>query len=434
MIKKILYQNFKCFRDAELAIENLTTLIGTNSSGKTNAIEGMMILSEIVTGRDLSTILDGTKNNGGGVRGGAHGCSRFHGDTFSLGCIIAYNDVVDLKYEITINVKDRVVVESEKLTEISWKNIVRKTCEKEVAQEKVIFVTKISDPNSGDIAVSINNGLKGRNPDINCIKYYSSISQVVSKLSTETKYGKTAVDYCETIIGELRNILYLSPEPSAMRGYSTIGDAAIKVNAENISSVLYNLCKDDSGRKVLMDVMRELPENEVVDISFAEGPLNDVIVFLEEKYGSSNHIEKMDAMQLSDGTLRCLAIIAALLSEKENGMIVVEEIDNGIHPGRAKLLIRELSKLSSLRKVDLVFSTHNPILLNSLTKDELVGVNLIYRSDDTGEGCIVPLIDIKNVPVLLANGKLGDVFTDDKILNFVKHDTSNKDISWLGVE
>ena len=54
MIKKIYFENFKCFSKTEIQIENFTTLIGTNASGKTNMVEGMMILSEAMSGRELS--------------------------------------------------------------------------------------------------------------------------------------------------------------------------------------------------------------------------------------------------------------------------------------------------------------------------------------------------------------------------------------------
>lgn len=47
MIKKVYFENFKSFSGTELQIENTTTLIGTNAAGKTNMVEGMMILSEI---------------------------------------------------------------------------------------------------------------------------------------------------------------------------------------------------------------------------------------------------------------------------------------------------------------------------------------------------------------------------------------------------
>lgn len=431
MIRKFLYKNFKCFKEAELSVDYLTTLIGTNASGKTNAIEGMMILSEIVTGRDLATVLDGTKNTTGGVRGGARGCSRFYGDNFTLGCVVKCDDDTDLKYEVTIRVKDKIVVESESLVQRLYSSEKGRNGSWEKLTEKTVFVTKKSSRDSGDIAVTVNNGVKGRNPDINCIKYYACISQIAGKLPTDTKYGRKTVDYCSHIIQELRSILFLSPEPSLMRSYATIGDSSLKVNASNLSSVLYSLCGVPEQKTTLLNIMRELPENEIADISFGKGPLNDVIFFLHEQRRGSSVDGPMSAMQLSDGTLRCLAIASAILSEKEQGTIVIEEIDNGIHPGRAKKLIHVLSKLAKERHLDLIFSTHNPVLLNALTKQELGGVNLVYRSDDTGDGCIIPLMRIRNLQVLLTNGKLGDVFLDDRILSFIKKDPVKQDLTWL---
>ena len=43
MIKSFIFENFKSFKKAELNIESLTTLIGTNASGKSNAIEGIRL-------------------------------------------------------------------------------------------------------------------------------------------------------------------------------------------------------------------------------------------------------------------------------------------------------------------------------------------------------------------------------------------------------
>ena len=60
MIKCFTFDNFKSFEKAELNLEALTTLIGTNSSGKSNAIEGIAILAKAATGIELNTILDGT--------------------------------------------------------------------------------------------------------------------------------------------------------------------------------------------------------------------------------------------------------------------------------------------------------------------------------------------------------------------------------------
>lgn len=419
MIKKIFLKNFKCFEDAVLNIENVSFLIGTNSSGKTNAIEGAMILSELMTGRDIATILDGSKNYGGMIRGGSKGCAHFGSDSFSLGCLVAFDKEIDLKYTIEIIVSDRVYVKAESLYEIKGN------------KTKPMFSTKLSSEESVDIVVTCNNGLRGKNPDISCIRASSVISQVVTKLSTDTQYGKRIVAYAQAVISSMKEILYLNPQSNLMRNYSAINDITLKVDASNISSVLNDLCEDSDKKNQLLKVMKTLPENEIVNISFAEGPLNDVILFLDEKYGK--HVEKVDAMRLSDGTLRCLAMIAALLSEDENGMIVVEEIDNGIHPGRAKMLIREVSRIARERKIDVLITTHNATMLNALTKEDLVGVSVVYREETAGDGQIIPFMDIPDMPLLLANGKLGDVFTNDEILKYIKKEPIPYDYTWLGV-
>lgn len=417
MIKKIYFENFKSFSKTEIQIENITTLIGTNAAGKTNMIEGMMILSELMTGRDLSTILDGTKNSDTGVRGGAKGCCRFESNYFGLGCTVQYNDTTDLEYRIKIEVNERIMVSEERLSEISNNEV------------KPMYYTKFSDKQSGDITVACNNGQKGRNPDITCIRFSSIISQLATKLPQDRKYGKKIVEYASVVIEKFKNILYLNPETNRMRSYSLLNDTELRVNASNISSVLFALCKDSKNKKMLLNIMQQLPENKILDITFTEGPLNDVILFLNEKSGK--YIEKIDATRLSDGTLRCLAIVAAVLSEKKGGMIVVEEVDNGIHPGRAKTLIQLVSNIAREREVDMIITTHNAILLNALSKENLSGVEIVYRDDEEGDGRFIPLIQINNMPSLLANGKLGDVFTNDMILTYIKTDETSEDYSWL---
>ena len=401
MIKKIYFENFKSFAKTEIEIENITTLIGTNSAGKSNMIEGMMILSELMTGRDISTILDGTKNSETGIRGGAKGCCRFESNYFVLGCTVQYSDEVDLQYRVKINVDSRIMIGEEQLQEINKK------------EYKTLYHTKISDEKSDDIIVIYNNGQKGKSSDIVCTRLASIISQIATKLPQDKKYGKKIVEYASLIINSFKNILYLNPETNRMRSYSLVNDTELRVNASNISSVLFALCKDEKNKNRLLDIMQRLPENEIVDITFTEGPLNDVILFLEERSGK--YIEKMDATRLSDGTLRCLAIVAAVLSERKGGMIVIEEVDNGIHPGRAKTLIQLVSNIARERQVDVIITTHNAILLNALSKENLSGVQIVYRDSEDGDARFISLIKINNMPSLLANGKLGDVFTSDMI-------------------
>lgn len=65
MTKSFFFEKFKGYGRSVLWLEQITTLIGSNASGKSNAIEGIQILSELATGRDLSMIFDGTNSGCG---------------------------------------------------------------------------------------------------------------------------------------------------------------------------------------------------------------------------------------------------------------------------------------------------------------------------------------------------------------------------------
>ncbi len=420
MIKSFIFENFKSFDKAEFNLENLTILIGSNASGKSNAIEGIKILSEIATGREFSVILDGSKNIDSNIRGGSRGCPKFKSTFFKLGCIVDLDDENDLQYSIKIKIGDRIYVEEESLYKILNND-----------KKEIVFKTKRISNGSGDIAVEYNNGKPGTNPDIICIRSSSVLAQLSSKIPSESLKFQEDIYNIDLVINNLRNMLFLNPVPSQMRDYSRINDSEMRSEADNLSSVLYKLCQDDNNKKRILDVIGTLPENEILDIDFIKTSIDDVMFRLKEKFaGSTDYIE---AKRLSDGTIRCIAVIASLISEKSSSIIVIEEVDNGIHPSRAKSLINTISSICQKRSIDVITTTHNPALLNAITKDDLIGVTICYRDENDGSSKFVQFIDIKKYPELLAQGNLGDLAVNDEILNTIKGNRRKKDFDWLGV-
>ncbi len=128
---------------------------------------------------------------------------------------------------------------------------------------------------------------------------------------------------------------------------------------------------------------------------------------LKEQYGENS--EYIEAKRLSDGTIRCIAVIASLISEKKGNIVIIEEVDNGIHPSRAKSLINAIAKLAKEQEVDVIITTHNAALLNAVSKDELIGVSIAYRNEENGGSEFIQFVDINKYPSLLAKGSLGDL-------------------------
>lgn len=423
MIKCFIFENFKSFEKTELNLEALTTLIGTNSSGKSNAIEGIAILAKAATGIELNTILDGTKSTGAVVRGGSRGCARFKTNAFKLGCLIDLDEINDLLYEIKIGVGDRVGIEEEGLYLVKRDTFGPKT--------NKIFKTKKAEIGRVEIKVQYKNGIRGNDPDTICIRSSAILPQMVVKMGRDTEEEKTIISYMDRVVSHLKNIRMLDPVPSVIRDYVRTSDVELRQNCDNLSAVLYEMCKDTLKKDRLLEVVRGLPENDVEDIEFIETKIGDVIFALKER--NLNSTELVDARQLSDGTLRCIAVLTVALIGEPGSLIMIEEIDNGIHPARVYKLIEQLIAIGKERKIDIIITTHNATLLNSYKKDELLGVSVVYRDKERGTSKIKSFVDIDDFPAMLASGGLGNAMIDDSLLKSLKKTNEKKDYSWLGV-
>lgn len=411
MIKGFLFEQFKGYDKAVLWLEQVTTLIGTNASGKSNAIEGIQILSELSVGRELNVIFEGTNNIESAIRGGAKGCCRFGAKSFKLGCLVLYNETYDILYRISIGVTNRITIDAEDLYLV-------KKGKTDANHGKPIFKAE-AQADSGDIVVEYSNGKRGANPQLRAIRSMSVLSQMQGKLPTEIENYEETLRIIRLVQEDLSKIYIMDPIPAMMHHYSRIGDSDLRRNCSNISSVLFALSqKKDESWKEFENLVKTLPENEIKEIDFVTTSLNDVILI--EKEETETSFAKIDAARLSDGTLRCIAALAAVMSIPEGGLVIVEEVDNGIHPSRAQKLMSTLATIARKRGVELIVTTHNVTVLNGLDKNDILGVSVAYRDAETKASRIVPFVDIQNQEMILATGGIGQALETDSILRSIK--------------
>ena len=89
MIHSLRLVRFKNFRDAELSLGPLTTLIGANGAGKSNLRDAFRFLHGVARGYHLADIFGEKYGEGGelqwrGIRGGARETAFDRGKEFSL--------------------------------------------------------------------------------------------------------------------------------------------------------------------------------------------------------------------------------------------------------------------------------------------------------------------------------------------------------------
>lgn len=426
MLTSIQLTNFKSYRQARLDLAPLTFLIGPNASGKSNALEGIRLLNWLAKGMRLDDIERDIQGGNTVVRGQARDLFRQAGESFTLEAHLTDAPEGWCDFSISIDqLNDQLVVANEQVTH---------------TEEKVPLYRVDSELNehSDEISVAYNNFMKGPSkPRIPCSNRQAVFFQLETPGRFQQKHPKaqTLIPQVTRALREtLRNIVFLDPRPAQMRDYKYAGDKHLKEDGSNLSAVLYQLCKEPASKQDLLDFIRSLPEQDITDVQFIETARQDVMVSLEETFGEQQRF--VDAPLLSDGTLRVLAVGAALLSAPQGALLIIEEVDNGVHPSRADVLVKQIRDVASQRQLRVLMTSHNPALLDALPDSALADVLCCYRDSHQGDSRLVRLGDMERYSELVAQGPLGQLMTRKVLERFLKDDTSteqrrNAALTWL---
>ena len=245
---------------------------------------------------------------------------------------------------------------------------------------------------------------------------YSEASLLVDEYIAQDALNEESTG--KPVLSVLRSICLLSPNPTVMTGYSLLSEHLIP-DASNIAGVLAALSSE--RQKEIEDTLTQyasrLPERDIQRV-YAEkvGKLGkDAMLYCDEKWGESGEVFTVDARAMSDGTLRFLAILTALLTLPEGSLLAIDEVDNGFHPSRAHLLLEALQTIGKQRNIDILVTTHNPALLDALGTEFVPFVTVAHRDSITGDSKLTLLEDIEQLPKLLAQGTVGKLSTQGLI-------------------
>lgn len=396
---------FKGFRDASIELLNpLVLMIGRNGSGKTNAIEGIELLAHLAQGTSLPDITDITTNAGlFQVRGGIEGCVSTQSHLLELGFSagkVGRNR--DVKYSVSVATgggPPRIYSESLKY----------------MSEQKMrTFFEVVPDEDSartGTVRVKYDNFARGGNkPSVSTRGDRSVLSQLRSLIPASDK-NEAALKLASIVQTHLRAAFAFDPTSRSMRSYARQGQRMLLRDGSNLSSVLHSLSVGGQDERDALarvtTAIQTLPEEPIAAIEFVTTQLGDVILGLKSSLGN----QLVDARTLSDGTLRALAILTAAETAPIHSRLIVEEVDNGVHPSRVAALMRYLVECGKRRNLNILCTTHNPSLLDALAHKELDSVVICHRDSATGYAKLTPLSEVPRFDELLAAGRVGDLVT-----------------------
>jgi hypothetical protein len=360
---------FKSFRGSVLTLRDTTILIGRNSSGKSNALDGLEVLARLAEGEDLADALDGRRREGGTVRGGSAGCPPHGTDEFELGCSVQYEDSI-YEYDVRVEVRPDLRIVSERLY---GPGVAVKSGRSTIGP--LVETRQPGAPGTG-IEAEVHNGKRGVNSPFRFRDSRLVLTQVALTLSGANRAEESVVRGVNAVLLALRGVFHLDPIPHLMRGFVPSRDSELRRTGENVSAALQSLRnRDQAGYSKAEELVTQIADDRIESIGFVTSELGDVMIALNEVRGAERQKERTPAREMSDGLLRFLAIATALLSSQNgldvdasvgtrtdgsNGdqaggvLIVIEEIENGLHSSQARRVLDFLMEARNER------AGHNP--------------------------------------------------------------------------
>ena len=177
-------------------------------------------------------------------------------------------------------------------------------------------------------------------------------------------------------------------------------------HGENFAALIRTLCQDDSVKESYLSWLRQLRPEEVNDVGVLSGAVGEPLFMLLE--GS----REFPAPVLSDGTLRFAALAAAFFQPDMPSLMTIEEIENGIHASRVRLLLELLRSQTEATKTQIVATTHSATVLDWLREEEYKTTFFCKRDEVTGESRICALADVPRFMDVVKKRPVSELFSE----------------------
>jgi predicted ATPase len=208
------------------------------------------------------------------------------------------------------------------------------------------------------------------------------------------------------LLGLLSDCQHLDASPSVLRQYSPGREVRrIGERGENFAALVRTILAAGNGNAYLSWLGRLTPR-DLDDIAILHGALG------EPMFALHHNGRTFAAPVLSDGTLRFAALTAAFFQPDMPRMLILEEIENGIHPTRLRLVVELLKARSAVEGPQVMASTHSPVIVDWLTTDDLEHCFLCRHDEATGVSLVQPLSSLPRFTELSKQQPAGELFSE----------------------
>ena len=354
LITRVVLENYKSIAKCDVRLRPLMFLVGPNGSGKSNFLDALRFVSDA-----LNTSLDHALRDRGGIQE-VRRRSGDHPDHFSISLEFRLPDGKAGKYAFRIGARPQGGYE--------------------VQSEEC----RLSRP----IALSTESFYKVQTGKVVATSLATAPAAAGDRLYLVNVSG---LEEFRPVYDALSHMAFYNLNPDRIRDLqSPDAGEILRRDGGNLASVLGRLERESPGLKSRIEeyLSKVVPGIRGVEAKHI-GP-KETIGFRQEVAGSKQPWHFF-AANMSDGTLRALGILVALL-QPTNGqahhvpLVGIEEPEIALHPAAAGVLRDALR--DACRKTQVLVTSHSPDLLDD---KEILDEEILPVIAEQGETRIAPL-------------------------------------------
>lgn len=382
MIRLIEARNFRSLKYISQPLENFHVLVGANASGKTTFLDVVSFIADLVANGVDYAITKRSQN--------------YEDLTFA-----GKGGDIELAIEMEIPEEKQALLREDKFDRIRYEvrfGLTKDTLEHAIHEERTLLIqSRYAPQNVNGVVRSLFPEYNDRNQKILNQSYKPGNYKLILKKqengndnfypeSRESGGGwipSFKLGIKKSVLGNLPADVTKFPVSSWLKDFLNEGvqlfildslnmrnpsppgqGIHFKPDGSNLPWVIENLKKDDKRFRQWIDhVQTALPD--IVDIRTVERQ-EDKMRYLKVRY--SNGIE-VPSWLVSDGTLRLLALTIPAYLPDLQGVFLIEEPENGIHP---KAIETAFLSLSSVYKAQILIASHSPVVLSMVEPRQLL--------------------------------------------------------------
>lgn len=402
MLTRLKVNGFKNLVNVDLRFGPFTCIAGSNGVGKSNLFDAIRFLSALSEGSLLEAAREVRGGRTADVRGLFHRVGDDYDDVMSFEAEMivpqtgednlgqrAVASMTFLRYKLTLAYRPAdggLEVRREELAHINKGDAPREILfdhKREWRDSAVVgrrtspFIsTQENQPGGEIIFLHLDRGTEGSG---------KPAPRLAHSLPRTVLQAANAAEHRTAVIArrEMQSWRLLRLEPSAMREPDEFNaPSRLSEQGEHLPALLSRLAQNDEAR-VYATAANRLSEliADVREVGIDRDEKRELLTLWAKGDDGTPHA----ARALSEGTLRFLALAVLAQDPESQGVLCLEEPENGIHPERIPAMIRLLKDIAvdpqrpvgednPLRQI--IVNTHSPAVVGLVDDSDLVAAEL----------------------------------------------------------